>query len=264
MQSISNRQLTLLRKLQQKKYRQQEQLFPVEGKRAVEQVLENKVLEVTHLFFDADQKLWETERWQEWAARYPAALVESGAYLELTDTDTPQGVLALCSMPEEAPLDTFAGSDGILLALDRIRDPGNLGTMLRTAAWFGVRGMLIGKGTVDLFHPKVVRSSAGATGAIPFRNSELTEDLDRLERMGWQVLLLDAGPDSIPLESAGTGQKKVVVIGNEAHGIERNLFAPGRIAARIEPGPAGDDAGASVESLNAAIALSIALYACRE
>lgn len=259
MQTISNRQLTLLRKLQQKKYRQKERLFTVEGERAVEQVIENGKLEIRHLFFDSGQNLWETEAWRESASRFQSAIIENKDFLEITDTETPQGVLALCAIPAEAEMNTLAGTDGVIVALDRIRDPGNLGTMVRTAAWFGAEGMLLGKGTVDLFHPKVVRSTAGATGSIPWRNSELSADLGFLEEEGWRVVLLDAGPESIPLKEVRPRGKTVIVVGNEAHGIGKDLFAGERKTARIDPG--GGNGAPPIESLNASIALSIALYA---
>lgn len=263
MQSISNRQLTLLRKLRLKKYRQKERLFVVEGERAVEQVMANGEPEIQHLFFDEEQELWERTGWRDHSERYPSAVMDKADFLEITDTETPQGILAICAVPPEEELKKISGSEGIVMALDRIRDPGNLGTMVRTGAWFGVGGMLIGKGTVDLFHPKVVRSTAGAVGSIPYRNCDLFDALDRLEREGWQIVLMDAGPDSIPLSQFRPAGKTVVVIGNEAHGLDGELFKEGRTAARIDPDPAGKRPEMPAESLNASIALSIALYALK-
>lgn len=255
MQSISNRQLTLLRKLQRKKYRQQEQLFIVEGERAVEQVLENGKVKVKHLFFDEAQRLWEMDSWRRAIQDFLTVTVGEKDYHEITDTETPQGVLALCVIPKEISLDECSRSEGIIVATDRIQDPGNLGTIVRTAAWFGINGLMIGKGTVDLFHPKVVRSTAGATGTVPFRNSDLHEELEKLERRGWEIMLLDAGMNARSLKEIGPTGKQVVVIGNEANGIDKKLFKTDRIIAKIESG-----SSTPVESLNASIALSIALY----
>lgn len=255
MQPISNRQLTLLRKLQRKKYRQQEQLFIVEGERAVEQVLENGKVKVKHLFFDEAQRLWEADNWRGTIQEFSATMVGEKDYHEITDTQTPQGLLALCVIPGEISLDKCARSEGIIVATDRIRDPGNLGTIVRTAAWFGINGLLLGKGTVDLFHPKVVRSTAGATGTVPFRNSDLHAELEKLEHKEWEIMLLDAGMNARSLKKIKPARKRVVVIGNEANGIDKKLFKPDRIIAKIESG-----SSTPVESLNASIALSIALY----
>ena len=257
MQTISNRQLTLIRKLGRKKHRWQEGYFMVEGERAVQQVVENGYLQVEHLFFDREQRLWEIGSWKNLSKKIDTAVVDSGDFVEIADTDHPQGVLAQCVLPEETGLDRLVRDGGILVAADRIQDPGNLGTIIRSAAWFGVGGLLAGKGTVDLFHPKVVRSTAGATGAVPYRNSRLADDLNRLQQLGWRIVLLDARPGSVSLHNLKASGKQVVVIGNEANGIDEKLFSEDRTVARIDP--AGGEV--PVESLNAAIALSIALYA---
>lgn len=257
MNTISNRQLTLLRKLQQKKYRVKEQLFLVEGERAVEQVIENGAVKVTHLFWDQNQHLWEISHWREWAEQMPSAKVEAGTFREITDTDNPQGILALCAMPREVELDKLSENKGVIVATDRIQDPGNLGAIVRSAAWFGARGLLLGKGTVDLFNPKVVRSTAGATGALPFANVNLRQTLSFFEDNGWQVILLDASENAESLRSVEAASPTVVVIGNEANGIDSTLFA-GRNRRVVEiPHPRTEK---QVESLNASIALSIALY----
>lgn len=254
---VSNRTLTLLRKLNQKKYRQREQLFLIEGARAVQQVLENGSLEVQELFFDEGQEYWLQQQWSARIQRKDALIIDSKTFAEVSDTDNPQGVIALCRMPEEADPGQLAQRSGLILATDAIQDPGNLGTIIRTAGWFGVQGLLSGKGTADLFHPKVVRSTAGATGTVSFLNGDLKEILPVFEEAGWQIVLLDAGAESKPLREIERNNKVIIVVGNEANGVDSALFAESRIKARI-PSP-GDDK--KVESLNAAIAASIALYA---
>lgn len=255
--SISNRKLTLLRKLGRKKYRWQEQLFMVEGARAVEQILQNGELQVKELFFDAAQRYWQQPPWQQAASEYPASVVGEAAYAEVSDTETPQGVLALCHMPPEPAPEALAAGEGLVVATDAIQDPGNLGTIIRTAGWFGAAGLISGKGTVDIYHPKVVRSTAGSSGAVPALNADLEEVLPVFEQEGWQVLMLDAAGDARELKSVDRTARLVLVVGNEANGIAPDLFKPGRQRIRIGP-PAGRP---QVESLNAAIATSIALYA---
>lgn len=252
----SNRQQTLLRKLNRKKYRYKERLFILEGARAVQQVIENKSITVKSLFFDERKRYWEQEYWKSVADKLNAATLTPELFKEVSDTDTPQGVLALCEMPSEITVDDLAVTNGIVVALDALQDPGNLGTIIRTAGWFNVAGIVSGKGTVDLFHPKVVRGTAGATGTIPFMNAKLSEVFDILEQHGWQIFMLDAGADSLPLDIISAIKKAVVVVGNEGHGISDELMTDGRTRLRI---PAGGDQK-NVESLNAAVATSIALY----
>lgn len=257
MQTISKGRLTLLRKLNRKKYREQEQLFLVEGVRAVEQVIANRKVEVVELFFDGSQHLWQQDVWKELGNSFPAALMDAGHFAEISDTDSPQGVLALCKMPPESPLERLKGASGLIVASDGIQDPGNMGTIIRTAVWFGVTGILSGKGTVDLFHPKVVRSTAGATGMLKYCKGELKEQLAVFEKAGWQVFLLHGSSGAVDIRKAATTDKCILVVGNEAHGVGEELFGPSRKAVAI-PSATGDP---SVESLNAAIATGIALYA---
>lgn len=256
LSTASNRQQTLLRKLNRKKYRYKERLFLLEGARAVQQVIENGSIAVRVLFFDDSQQYWEQEYWKSVAEKLNAATLAPELFKEVSDTDTPQGVLALCEIPDEVSVDELAAQNGIVVALDALQDPGNLGTIIRTAAWFNVAGILSGKGTVDLFHPKVVRGTAGAMGSIPYMNAELSEVLNALEQHNWQIFMLDAGAGSISLDKISSIKKGVVVVGNEGHGISSELMAAGRGRLKI---PAGGGQK-NVESLNAAVATSIALY----
>jgi len=253
MKAASNREITLLRKLKQRKHRQKEQLFIVEGERAVQQVLQNGFTEVLDVFL-SDDSGQETTVQTEGAKRLSQEL-----FNEVSDTESPQGILAVCKIPEEIELEAWYDKQGLLVAFDRIQDPGNLGTMLRTAAWFGATGLLLGKGTVDMFNPKVVRSTAGAVGSLPRRSGKLTEMLTQLESRGWQTLLLDGNPGAKKLESVQSDKKNIVVIGNEARGIDPELIVPLRKRVMIPPG--STDSG--VESLNASVAFSIALYHLR-
>lgn len=256
MKDISNSRLTLLRKLNRKKYREQERLFVIEGARAVEQIIRNGKVDIVELFFDESQKYWDQPEWEKSARHYPASSVDDGHFREISDTDSPQGVLALCRMPAETPVEELAEEPGILLATDRIQDPGNLGTMIRTAVWFGAFGLLSGKGTVDLFHPKVVRSTAGATGSLKHCNLELQNRLQVFESRGWQVLILDGGAGSLDIREIKPTEKTILLAGNEANGVSRQLFAAHRIPVSIESAPGQEE----VESLNAAIATAIALF----
>lgn len=253
---LSRNKQTLLRKIQQKKYRYREQLFLLEGVRSVQQVIENEWPAVSWICFDEDQYLWEEPGWQAVSERFYSYRLDAGVFAEVTDTQNPQGVLAVCRMPAARSVAELASGSGLLVALDRIQDPGNLGTMVRSATWFGAAGLLVGKGTVDLFHPKTVRSTAGATGALPYAEGELSALLEEAEEAGRQTVLLDGNPGAEPLKAFRTDRDLTVVIGNEANGVDAALMTAHRQRLRIEKGGGAD----AVESLNASIALSIALY----
>ena len=256
MKNISNSQLTLARKLNRKKYREQEQLFLIEGSRAVQQIITNGILEIRELFFDESQSYWDQEPWAQIIPDYSCSLVSKEHFEEISDTENPQGVLALCKMPGEAEIEELAEADGILLATDRIQDPGNLGTIIRTASWFGAKALLSGKGTVDIFHPKVVRSTAGATGTLKYRNGELGSLLPTFESRGWRVVILEGSEGAQNIRDLKPADKTILLVGNEANGVAENLFTDQRTEIRI-PSMSEQE---QVESLNAAIAAAIALF----
>src|SRR5699024_6161698 len=127
---------------------------------------------------------------------------------------------------------------------------------IRTAAWFGISGLLAGKGSVDIFNPKVARSTAGATGAIPHHFAALPEVLPLFEQAGWNIVLLEAAEESINIKEAANIKKTIIIVGNEANGINPALRKPERKSFHI----ASKTDRKQIESLNAAVAASIALY----
>ena len=249
MRKASNNEIKLLRKLNRKKYREKEQRFVVEGERAVEQVMENGLLEVETVFVVEGKAV-------SGQLSAISVFMEEDVFVEVADTDNPQGILAVCKMPEEIQPEKLAEESGIIVATDAIQDPGNMGTILRTAAWFGAKALIAGKGSVDVYHPKVVRSTAGATGSLPILTGDLEQYLKILEGSGWKILLLDGGNEAESLRSVQPKVKTVLVVGNEGNGISESILNSGRKKVKIES--TGDQQ--NVESLNAAVATSIALY----
>lgn len=245
--TASNNQLKTWRKLGMAKYRKKEGLFIAEGVRCVEQILANGFVNVEALVVESGMNL---------PFSYPDEIyeVESADFESLTDTDSPQGVLAVCRIPEELAIDQLSDKKGIIIALDAVQDPGNVGTIIRTAAWFGASGLIFGNGTADPYHPKVVRSTAGATGALSITKGDLSELLNEFESAGWSTFLMDGSDRSVDLKTVTPGEKSIIVIGNEGNGISDDLFSSDRASVRI---PGNDEA---VESLNAAIALGIGMY----
>lgn len=252
MRKASNNEIKLLRKLARKKYREKEQRFIVEGVRAVEQVVENGLIEMETVF------MGESFKDQEVTFKgLEVCILEDEVFAEVADTDNPQGILAVCKIPEEIRPQKLAEETGIIVATDAIQDPGNMGTIFRTAAWFGAKALIAGKGSVDVYHPKVVRSTAGATGSIPVLTGDLEGTFEEMENSGWKVLLLDGGEEAEALGSVQLAEKMILVVGNEGNGINENLLNSGRKKVKIESAPGQE----KVESLNAAVAVSIALWA---
>lgn len=245
----SNNQLKKWRKLLQGKYRKQENQFLAEGLRCVEQIIQQKKVTVTEVLVEINSEVIGALSIKD----IPVYELGQSDFESVSDTETPQGIIAVCNTPVESDLEKLSKKEGLIVAFDAIQDPGNLGTMIRTSSWFEASGLLIGHGTVDPFHPKVVRSTAGATGAISYRKADLHSELLQLEESGWNISILDGSENAISLKSADKTGRDILVIGNEGNGVNPKLLQ-NRRAVKI-PGNSHN-----VESLNAAIALSIALY----
>jgi TrmH family RNA methyltransferase len=164
----------------------------------------------------------------------------------MADTKTPQGVLAVAAFPEVEPVESL-----LTLVLDAVRDPGNLGTILRTAEAAGVGQVITVRGTVDPFSPKVVRGGMGAHFRLPIRRDLSWEQAGRALEDS-RVLLADA-QQGTPYYQVDWTPPIALILGGEAHGAGR--AAEGLAAERVIIPMAG-----GVESLNVAVAASVLLF----
>ena len=255
---ISKAQLKRYSSLKQKKYRTQERLFLAEGERTVMQLLAQPNLKTEAVIIHSEDNP-SLDFWSLCDIAGAEVLRAGQRDLKaMSDTQHTQGMLAAVRIPApEDPLEWKVKPGQLLVALDGLSDPGNAGTIYRTAAWFGAAGMLLGEGSVDLYNPKVVRSMAGATGSLPGAECRLPEVLRELESRGFAILLLDLNEAAITLEKAAEELHKnpkpvVLVVGNEAHGISEELKTAHQ--AVYIPGDAN-----RIESLNASVSAGIAM-----
>lgn len=242
--SPKNPTIQHIRKLQaQSRYRREQGLFVVEGVRLVgECLLANVRPEIVLHTEEIDDAFLE-----EFRTRGIGPVPVSAAAMQAaSDTETPQGILAVVPIPDfNVPRHT-----GFLLVLDRLRDPGNVGTILRTAAAAGVEGVLLAPGCADAFQPKVVRAGMGAHFYLPIAHMGWEEIAARTQ--GRAVFLASAG-GSLAYTAADLTQPLVLVIGGEAHGAGPGVEGLALTEIAI-PMPGG------TESLNAAIAAGILIY----
>ncbi len=246
--SVQNPLVKNLRKLQRAKYRQEQQIFLLEG---------------THLLEEACAAGWPLMTvcfTPEWQQNHPGLLTQFGAAVHLqvvspqvlqaiATTVHPDGVIAVARSrpPETLQLRSLG------LVLETIQDPGNLGTMIRTAAAAGAEGVLLSVDCVDLENPKVLRASAGQWFRLPMAVSpNLVQDLRVYQQQGWQLVatLPEAPQDYWAIDF---GQPTLILLGNEGAGLSESLIALADQQARI-PLQQG------VESLNVAIAAALLLY----
>ena len=252
---ISKQQIRDLRRLQQKKFREQEQAFLIEGVRLCEEALTaGAPLECA--FFTPQEMGNPRSRdlLQAFSdAGVPLQPVDAATLAALTETQSPQGITALVRTSGAGPFSPAANREPLVLAIDRLADPGNLGTLMRTAQWFGVRTLLLSRDSVELHNPKVVRSSMGALFRLRVHeNVDLVHAAAEAKAAGWRLLAAEAAGGRSARQLTGSG-RDLLFIGSEAHGLKSGLDP--LIDLRITiPGSSG------VESLNAAIAAGILLY----
>jgi TrmH family RNA methyltransferase len=250
---LSNAHLKLLTALQVKKYRQKYRKFVVEGEKMVGELLAQRRLPVEAVF---GLESWAADHAGElrpWADRFQA--VTEAELKKISTLTTPNRALAVAGFPPDEP-DPARLPTRFCFYLDGLQDPGNLGTILRTADWFGHPALFCSPDTVDVYSPKVIQAAMGAFLRVPTREIALDELLSGLP--DWPVLGAVLGGDDLftaPLPPFG-----LLVIGNEGRGIRPETAA--RLTHRLSI-PRGAEGGA--ESLNAAVAAGIfAAWAYRQ
>ncbi len=244
IRSPHNRTLKLIRSLRQRKTRETERAFVVEGFRAIADGIAAGA--TPHLIAVREGSERDADRW--FGAGHVVRVANADLFDEIADTVTPQGAIAVFPLPD---LSVPGDADPLYLILDQVRDPGNLGTLIRTAAASGVTAVFLTEGTVDPFNPKVVRAAVGAHFRVPIR--WLTGgDRAQIQRRAGIRVLADAGSPVSYDELDWTGGV-ALVIGSEAHGATGAGRELATTTARIP-------LAGNVESLNAAVAGAVILF----
>jgi RNA methyltransferase, TrmH family len=247
--STQNQLVKLFRKLHASKYRSEFELSLLEGSHLLEEAL---------ISGGAIDTLCYTE---DWSDRYPALyeqslqqsdrveLVSESVLTAMATTVKPDGVVA--TIARRSHVDFELQSFG--LALSRIQDPGNVGTMIRTAAAAGVDGLWLSRDSVELDHPKVMRASAGQWFRLPMATvTDLDENIRQAKRSGMQIVTTMPKADRTYWDVDFT-QPTLVVMGNEGAGLSPEMAALADV-------PVAIPLARGVESLNVAIAAAIILY----
>ncbi len=180
-------------------------------------------------------------------------LVSDGVFAHVSDTNTPQGILAVVRQPEYRFEDLLKGAGTRLLVLEDIQDPGNLGTMFRTGEGAGLTGIIMTRDTVDLFSPKTVRATMGSIYRMPFYIAEdLANTLEDLHRAGVHTYAAHLRGEQFYDELDFTGPT-AFLIGNEGNGLKKETADLAKTYLKIPM-------EGQLESLNAAMAAGILMY----
>ncbi|KGP71370.1 TrmH family RNA methyltransferase [Pontibacillus yanchengensis] len=241
--SVQNGQVKQWRKLKRKRGREKEQAFLVEGFHLVDEALKSQ-WEVREIIFREDvdiQNEWQSYTWYQ---------VSHEVFDAVSETENPQGVAAVVQMDE---LEWQGGSR--VLVLDSIQDPGNLGTLIRTADAAGFDAVLLGKGTVDPFNDKVIRATQGSVFHIPLFFGELEEWIPELQGQGFHVWATSLQQATV-YDELEPVTPMALIVGNEGAGVNQSYInmADERVSIPIY---------GQAESLNVAIASGILMYYLR-
>ncbi len=247
--SPQNEQFKKWKKLKTRKGREKSRSLLVEGEHLVQEAVRAQV-PIRALIIDRKQK----EKVKAWNLSSPTYELPTELFNQLVDTESPQGVIAEIEIKfwQVEELLPIQAEQWTFLLLDEVQDPGNLGTILRTAESAGVKGIFLGKGTVDPYNPKVVRAAMGSVFRLPLISLPLPEVFSLLQK--WDVQLIGTSPHAgkMPFELRFPS-KVAFVLGNEGRGI-----APGHLAMLdthvMIPMPG------KTESLNVAVTGAILLY----
>ena len=234
-----------------KKYRDKTGLYLVEGEKIVNEACEAGMVETIIISEGCTKEIKHCGA--------DTVFMMGRLFEKLAHTQTSQGILAVVkkkAFNEEAfmkAVKTKDGKGGNIIVLDRLQDPGNIGTIIRTADAAGYAGLIAIKGTGDIYSPKVVRAAAGSVLRLPIFFAENGEEAINILKRGNKKIVSTAFDTDIYYYDADLSENTALVIGNEGNGISREFLEKGDIKIKI---PMSEN----VDSLNAAVAAGILMY----
>ncbi len=249
--SKDNKTLKLIRQLKKKNGRADNRKFIAEGIKMVREALVYVpkdlccVVASDELFAKEPELIKSCD-----AACGRVYLVPECVFDELSDTDTPQGVLAVINWKDKQF--NAGDSERRIVVLDGISEPGNMGTIIRTAEAIGYDAIYLMKGCTDIYAPKTVRSTMGSIFRMNFKSGCTASDIDELKELGFTVIATTPS-GVVALEEYKAPEKCAIIIGNEAHGVSQEIMEKSDVGVRITM-------DGMAESLNAAVAAGIVMH----
>lgn len=248
--SKDNEQIKQIRKLKDKKYREEMGLFMVEGIKTVnEAIAEEADIQTIVICDDSNEQGELKQKMLYEVAKYNIIYVNQRVFEYISEVMHPQGILAVIKKKEESEINY---KEDLIVVLDNIQDPGNLGTIIRTVDSIGLSQIILSKGTVDAYSPKVVRSTM--SGIFRVNTIEIEDTIKMLKeakKHGFKVISTSLDTDKSIYDISYN--KTVVVIGNEANGVSKEVLELSDEKVKIPM-------LGKTESLNAAVATGIVLY----
>lgn len=245
--SKDNEVIKNIRKLKEKKYRDEADSFIIEGIKLIEEAMEENI-EIKKIIVCNEFNENFSQDLLYKIAKYDVIYVPKNIFKILTDVTNPQGILAVVSKNKKSSIDY---TQNFYLILDNIQDPGNMGTILRTADSINLNQIIVAKGCADCYNPKVVRSTMGAIFRVNVFECDLSKIIKDLKKHKIKILATDLNTENDIYNTSY--ERTAVVIGNEANGVSEEVLklSDGRIKIPMQ---------GKTESLNAGVATGIILY----
>ncbi|HLT42859.1 MAG TPA: RNA methyltransferase [Sphingobacteriaceae bacterium] len=247
---LSKSQLSLIKSLHFKKFRNQHRLFIVEGHKSITEFLDAKY-SLAQLFY-IPENISKVAKFPHKMKHYEITSLD---FNKISTLKNPNGTLALFEIPNDSGIDGLELKGRYSLVLDYVQDPGNLGTIIRTADWFGIENIICSSDTADCYNPKVVQATMGSLARVSIHYTNLEEWLPRMD-----MKVYGASLDGTPLyncdfgginkDGSAQGAEGLIILGNEGQGIRQQLNPFINEAITIPR-------FGSAESLNVAIAASL-------
>lgn len=234
--SLENKEIKKYLKLKKKKYRDLEKLFLVEGEHLIKEAEKSNSL--VKVILTEDKEL-ETNK--------EILYVTQEIMKKLSNLDTPPEMIGVCKINDNNKV-----GGNIILALDDIQDPGNLGTIIRSAVAFNIKTILLSENTVDLYNPKVLRSTQGLLFYTNVIRCDLEKELKKLKEEQYSIYVTNV-EEGKEINKMNVAEKLVLVMGNEGNGVSSNIKSLKDENIYIKTNNL-------VESLNVGVATSILLY----
>ena len=250
---LSKARIKLINQLKQKKYRELHNMYVAEGSINVIDFLKSGTTVI---------ELFATENWlhsnNTITKNYNASTVSAKELKKISSLSSPSEVLAIFSLPGNI-FENNIDTENLTIALDNISDPGNLGTIIRTADWFGIKQIFCSTNTVDAFNPKVVQATMGSLARVSITYINLkTLFINKPKNIPVFGALLSGKP----ITEIHTQKNGIILIGSEAHGISDELLP--YVTQKITIPSYNQNATNNLESLNASVANAIICYALCE
>ena len=247
--SKDNEIIKNIRKLKEKKYRDIENSYIIEGIKLIKEAIDEKanIKQIVMCEEFSDDEVDKDTLFE--LARHNIINVTKNVFNLITDVKTPQGIIAVVEKKQNKDANY---KEDIIIALDDIQDPGNLGTILRTVDSANLKQVIVSKNTVDVYNPKVVRSTMGAIFRINIVEADdLKEELEKAKSRNYKVMVTSLNAKKNIYDA--DFNKKVIVIGNEANGVSKEIqdMADEKVIIPML---------GKTESLNASVATSIMVY----